>query len=219
MKGSFSRPQRRWTTVGIVAALALSLAVVTADAGASVWRAAGSGDAAAAKKKCKKKKHRSAAAAKKKKCKHKKKVVPTPPVVTPPKGPIDRIVLTWSGAADLDVHAWSNGLHDGWNEPLDDYEVQIPGTTYTNSAATPNRENIVELSPNPSPRPLTFGICYYAGMGGFDAGETQVTVTTVFSNGTPVTDSFPADYGDSFTDNQEEGGPTDPVEDWCPFVL
>jgi hypothetical protein len=201
-----------------VAVLALSLAVVTASAGASNWHAASAGDAVAAKKKCKKKGKKSAAVAKKKKCKKKKKAI-TPPVVTPPKGPIQRILLTWSGAADLDVHAWANGLHDGWNEPLDEYEVQIPGTTYTNSANTPNQERIVELSPNPSNRPMTFGICYYAGVGGVDAGDTDLSVTTVFSSGETTTDQLTASYGESFSDVRQQGGPTDPVEDWCPFTM
>jgi hypothetical protein len=216
LKGSFPKPTRRLSVLGLVAVLALSLAVVTASAGASSWHAASAGDAVAAKKKCKKK-HRSASSAKKKKkCKHKKKVTPTPPVVTPPRGPIERILLTWSGDADLDAHAWSNGLHDGWSELNDRYEIEIPGTTYENSNNTPNRERVVELNPNPSITPMTFGICYYAGPGSTDDGETDATVTTVFSSGASDTEVVPVDYGDALTHSNEEGGAPDPVEDWCP---
>ena len=206
---------RRLGRIGLVALLGLTLGLVTVTASharASSWQKAGA--TAAKKKKCKKKKHHSAAAAKKKKCKKKKHVTPAP--VTPPRGPIDRIVLTWPGAADLDAHAWSNGQHDGWNEAFGQYELQIPGTTYTSSFQTPNRETIVETNPNPSIRPMTFGICYYAGLDGVDAGDTTLTVTTVFSNGQASTDQLTASYGEAFLDNKGEGGLPDPVENWCP---
>jgi len=213
--GIHSLPVRRFGRIGLVALLGLTFALVTVAAGharASTWQKAG---ATEAKKKCKKK-HHSAATSKKKKCKKKKKHVTPAPVVTHPRGPIDRIVLSWSGAAAFDAHAWSNGLHDGWNEPLDEYELQIPGTTYTNSAQTPNRETITETNPNPSIRPLTFTICYYAGLGGVDDGDTALTVNTVFSNGQTATDHLTASYGDSFVDEFTQGGSPDPVADWCP---
>jgi hypothetical protein len=223
LNGSLSKPTRRWTLLGVVAVLALSLAVVTASAGASMWHAASAGDAVAAKKKCKKKKHRSAAAAKKRKCKKKKHATPVaPPVVTPPKGPIERILITWTGDADLDVHAWSNGLHDGWNETLTspggepgDYEVQIPGTTYDNSESGGDSESIVETNPNPSV-PMTFGICSYPIMGGETA---DVSVKWVLVDGTTQTDEFPLEFNDFTVDGDEQGGPPDPVDDWCPEAL
>jgi hypothetical protein len=215
--GILSLPARRWGRIGLVALLGLTMALVTltaSRASASTWHKVG---ATTAKKKCKKK-HKSAASAKKKKCKKKRHVIPPAPV-TPPRGPIDRIVLTWSGAADLDAHAWSSGLHDGWNETLGtdgEYEVQIPGTTYTASFQTPNRETIVETNPNPNIRPMTFGICYYAGPGETDSGDTDLTVNTVFSNGERTTDSFSVSFGDALVDNRAEGGPADPAGDWCP---
>jgi hypothetical protein len=214
LKGSYPTPTRRWTSLGVVAALALSLAVVTAGAGASTWHAASTGDAVAAKKKCKKK-HRSASAAKKKKCKKKKKQVVAPPAAPQPRGPIVRLDLTWSGDADIDGHAWSSGLHDGWNETIGtfgDYEVQIPETTYETSS---NHERITELNPNPNIRPLTFGICYYPSV---NAGVTDVTATTVFANGQSSTATVPLAYDDALTHSNEEGGPPDPVNDWCPQV-
>jgi hypothetical protein len=211
LRGRSSIPGRRWLLLVVVALLGVSVASVTASAGASGWHEAGA--TTAKKKKCKKKKHRSASSAKKKKCKKKKKA---PPVVTP-RGPIERIVLTWPGGADLDAHAWSNGLHDGWNEPFDEYERQIPGTVYEESNnASPNRERIVELNPNPNIVPLTFGICYYAGIFATDDGPVDATVTTVFTSGASNTQVVNVDFGDALVNSNAEGGAPDPVADWCP---
>jgi hypothetical protein len=211
LKGSLSKPNRRWTVLGIVAVLALSLAVVTASAGASIWHAASAGDAVAAKKKCKKKKHRSAAVAKKKKCKKKHKVI-APPA---PRGPIVRLDVTWSTDAEIDAHAWSNGLHDGWNDLIKDYETGIPGTTFeTNST----HERITELNPNPNISPYTFGVCNYPVLGG-DNQPTDITVTTVFSDGVSHTQVLHAEFGEAFTSDPEEGGPPDPFDEWCPGVV
>jgi hypothetical protein len=215
--GIHSLPARRWGRIGLVALLGLTLALVTltaSNANGSVWRDAG---ATVAKKKCKKK-HKSAATAKKKKCKKKKHPVVTPPAPQP-RGPITRLDVTWPGDADIDAHAWSSGLHDGWNEPLDHYEVEIPGTTYTGSFQTPNHETIVETNPNPSIRPLTFGLCYYPFSG--DHGETDVTVTTVFASGESSTTVIPMFFDDALVTqdtggNPIEGGDPDPVDDWCP---
>jgi hypothetical protein len=208
--GIYSLPVRRWGRIGLVALLGLTLALVTVSAGhanASVWHKAG---ATTAKKKCKKKKHKSAATAKKKKCKHKKKVTPAP-VVTPPRGPIVRLDVTWSTGAEIDAHAWSNGQHDGWNELLNDYETGIPGTTFETSNS---RERITELNPNPNISPYTFGICYYGF--GPNPGTTDITATTVFSDGVSHTQVLTADPGDSFTSDPEEGGPPAPLDEWCP---
>jgi hypothetical protein len=200
----------------------VGLAVTAVGVSASTWHAARAGDAVAAKKKhkCKKKKkHKSAATARKKKCKKKHKQTVAPPV-TPPKGPIERIRISWPGTADVDVHAWSNGLHDGWNETLDmgdgDYEVQIPGTTYDNSATGGNTESIVETNPNPSV-PMTFGICNYPFVD--DPEDADVTVTTVLSNGQSETDTVSLSVGGAVVDGLEEGGEPDPVDDWCPEPL
>ena len=206
---------RQWSTIALALAVALTIALVVGSVAES---SAAGPQAVAAKKKCKKKGKKSAAAAKKKKCKKKKKKNATPPtpVVTPPKGPIERIVISWTGASDLDVHAWSNGLHDGWNETIGldgDYEVQIPGTTYESSETLDNRERIVETNPNPSV-PMTFGICNYPFVA--DPEETDVTVTWVLANGTTQTDEFPLDFGDFIVDGDQQGGPPDPVDEWCP---
>ena len=217
--GIHSLPARRWGRIGLVALLGLTLALVSVTAaradGSVVWHKVG---ATVAKKKCKKK-HKSAAAAKKKKCKKKKKA----PVVTPPapqpRGPITRLDVTWPGEADIDAHAWSDGLHDGWNEVLNDYELEIPGTTYTASFQTPNHETIVETNPNPAIRPLTFGLCYYPFT--TDAGQADVTVTTVFASGESSTTTIPMEFDDALVTqdtggNPIEGGDPDPVDDWCP---
>jgi hypothetical protein len=209
LKGSLSKPTRRLTVLGVVAVLALSLAVVTASAGASIWHAASAGDAVAAKKKCKKKKHRSASAAKKKKCKKKHHVTPAPPAPQP-RGPIVRLDITWSGDAEIDAHAWSSGLHDGWNDLIGDYQAEIPGTTFETSS---NHEKITELNPNPTIKPLTFGVCYYPSS---DEGTTDITATTVFSDGVSHTQVLTADFGDAFTSDPQEGGPPDPFDEWCP---
>src|SRR5215210_1140742 len=157
--GIHSLPARRWGRIGLVALLGLMFLLVTARSNASTWHEASAGHAVAAKKKCKKK-HRSASSAKKKKkCKKKKKQVVAPPV-TPaaPKPPVVRAEITWSTDADIDVHAWSNGLHDGWDESLLANEAEIPGTTYEPSGST--RERIID-SANPSTVPLTFAVCDY----------------------------------------------------------
>jgi hypothetical protein len=205
---------RRWSILALVALLGLAVTFATTSASGAT-----SGHAVAAKKKCKKKGKKSATAAKKKKCRHKKKATPpASPVLTPPKGPVERIVITWTGDADLDVHAWSNGLHDGWNETLGadgDYEVEIPGTTYDNSEEGGDSERIVETNPNPSV-PMTFGICSYP----IPDGETaDVTVNWVLSDGTTRADEFDLAFNDFRVDNEEGGGPPDPVEEWCPEVL
>ncbi|HEY1238852.1 MAG TPA: hypothetical protein VGE91_10980 [Solirubrobacterales bacterium] len=201
-----------------MAALALSLTVVTAGAGASTWHATSAGDAVAAKKKhkCKKKKKgkKSATAAKKKHKKHKckkKKKAPAPPVVTPPRGPAVRLELTWSTDAEIDAHAWSNGLHDGWSVPLDNYETGIPGTTFETSST---HEKITEVSPGSTLLGMTFGICYFPT--GSDEGPTDITATTVFSDGVSHTEVLTAEYGEAFTSDMEEGGPPAPLDDWCP---
>jgi hypothetical protein len=83
LRGSLSLPTRRWTLIGVVALLALSVASVTASAGAhSGHRAV----ATVAKKKCKKGKKSATAA--KKKCKKKKKAVIPPAATTPPPAPL-----------------------------------------------------------------------------------------------------------------------------------
>jgi hypothetical protein len=219
--GIHSLPARRWARIGVVALLGLSFAVLTVTAGhanASIWRDAG---ATSAKKKRCKKKHKSAASAKKKKCKR-KHAAPTPPapVVTPPKGPIERIVLTWPGAADLDAHAWSNGLHDGWNETLNGgfgaNETEIPGTTYTSSDDTPNRETIVQTNPDPL-TPMTFALCYYPY--GPDDGDVTATVKTVHTDGVTDTDEVTMSLGQGLIEIGGEGGPPDDVNDWCPSVF
>jgi hypothetical protein len=215
--GIHSLPARRWGRVGLVALLGLIFALVTLTANrASAGQPA---HAVAAKKKCKKKKKSAAVAKKKKKCKHKKTVTTTPPVLTPPKGPIERIVITWTGGADLDVHAWSNGLHDGWNETLNGgnggYEVQIPGTTYQNSQSTGNNERIVETNPNPSV-PMTFGICNYPVL---PEDSADVTVNWVLVDGSTHTDEFVLAWDDFAVDDDAQGGPADPVDDWCPLAM
>jgi|tagenome__1003787_1003787.scaffolds.fasta_scaffold20549942_1 hypothetical protein len=212
--GIHSLPARRWGRVGLVALLGLTLALFTVTAsraGASDWHKAGA--TVAKKKKCKKKKKHSASSAKKKKCKKKKHATPVAPPVTP-KGPIERLLVQWTSGGDIDGHAWSDGLHDGWNESLDIYELQIPGTTYQHASI--GSERVVETNPNPS-RPMTFGLCYYAGPGSTDAGDTDITVTTVFANGSREVDNLTLSYGDALTDDASEGGPpsTD-VSDWCP---
>jgi hypothetical protein len=215
LKGSFPTPTRRWTVLGVVAALALSVAVVSTSAGASNWHAASAGDAVAAKKKCKKKKHRSASAAKKKKKCKKKKSVPVVPVapVPPagPKPPVVRADISWNSDAEIDLHAWSGGLHDGWDESLGDYDVEIPGTTYTHSSSS---EQITDAS-NPSTRGLTFGICNYG-----DAGTTDITVRVLYADGTVDNEQFDdTTEGDVFVDPLGEGGTPDPLADWCPAAL
>src|SRR4051812_1309260 len=145
--GIHSLPARRWGRAGFVALLGLTLALFTVTASraaASDWHKAGA--TIAKKKKCKKKKKHSASSAKKKKkCKKKHKGI-APPAPTP-RGPIVRLDVSWSTDAEIDAHAWSNGLHDGWSEVLVDYETGIPGTTFETSSS---RERITELNPNPN---------------------------------------------------------------------
>ena len=200
--GSFN-PARKLGLLALVALLGLAVTFTATSASG-----AGFGHAVAAKKKCKKKGKKSAAAAKKKKCKHKKA---TPPV-TPPRGPVERIKISWTGNADLDVHAWSNGLHDGWNQTLDNYEVQIPGTTYDNSQEGGDNETIVETNPNPSV-PMTFGICNYPFEG---ADSANVSVTWVLADGTTKSDQFELDFDDFRVELDPQAGPADPVDEWCP---
>jgi hypothetical protein len=204
-------PAPRLGRVGLVALLGLTLALVTVSAGhanASVWHKAGA--TTAKKKKCKKKKNRSASSAKKK-CKKKHKVV-APPAPTP-RGPIVRLDVTWSGDAEIDAHAWSNGLHDGWNDVIGSYETGIPGTTFETSST---RERITELSPNPNISPYTFGICSYPVPG---TEATDITATTVFSDGVSHTEVISANPGDAFTSDPEEGGPPAPLDEWCPAPM
>jgi hypothetical protein len=220
LKGSVRKTTSRWSVLGVVAALALSVAVVTATAGASSWHAASTGDAVAAKKKCKKKGKKSAAAAKKKgKCKKKKKKAtpPVPAVPPPPKPPIVRAEVSWSTDADIDVHAWAGGLHVGWNEFFGVNEVEIPGFTYEPSGS--GRERIIDTA-NPSTRGLTFGVCYYPDFEAGSAGPTDINVHVVYANGA-VEDFVFEDFveSESSTDPTEEGGAPDPVEDWCPLEI
>jgi hypothetical protein len=212
--GVSTHPARRWSLLALVALLGLAVTFATTSASG-----ASSGHAVAAKKKhgCKKKKGKKSAAAAKKKCKHKKTPAPTSPVLTPPKGPIERIRITWTGGADVDVHAWSNGLHDGWNETLGTegaYELQIPGTTFHHSETGGDNENIVETNPNPSV-PMTFGICNYPNALVDDA---DVTVKWVLADGTTKTDAGTLVWDDFLVEVDEQAGPADPVEDWCPQV-
>jgi hypothetical protein len=201
---------RRWSILALVALLGLAVTFATTSASSAT-----SGHAVAAKKKCKKKKGKKSATAAKKKCRHKRK--PTPPaspvLLTPPKGPIERILITWPSDADLDVHAWSNGLHDGWNEDEDENETEIPGTTYTSSEETPNRESIVETNPNPSV-PMTFGICNYPDG---NSNNAYVHVKWVLADGTTQTDEGTLDYDDFLVEEDEQAGPADPVDEWCPL--
>jgi hypothetical protein len=201
---------RRWSILALAALLGLAVTFATTSASSAT-----SGHAVASKKKCKKKSKKSATAAKKKKCRHKKAIPPASPVLTPPKGPIERIVISWTGNADLDVHAWSNGLHDGWNQTLDNYEVQIPGTTYDNSEEGGDNERIVETNPNPSV-PMTFGICSYP----ITDGETaDVTVNWVLADGTKRSDEFNLAFDDFRVEQDAQAGPADPVDEWCPEPL
>jgi len=191
----------------VVALLGLSVASVMATAGASGgWHAAHA--VTAKKKKCKKHKHRSATSAKKKKCKKKHKA----PVVAPPapKAPVVRAQISWSTDAEIDLHAWSGGLHDGWDESLGAFDIEIPGTTYEYTSSS---ERIIDS--NSSNIPLTFAICDY-----FDEASTDVTVQVIYQDGT-VDNEFFEDLttGDYLVDPRQEGGSPDPVEDWCPGVL
>jgi hypothetical protein len=203
LKGRSSLPGRRWALLVVVALLGLSVGSVTATAGASSWHEAG---ATTAKKKCKKKK-RSASSAKKKKCKKKKKHPVTPVTPPAPKSPVVRAQISWSTGAEIDLHAWSSGLHDGWDESLGAFDIEIPGTTYEYTSSS---ERIIDS--NPSNIPLTFAICDYD-----DAGSTDVTVQVIYQDGT-VDNEFFEDLttGDYLIDPREEGGPADPVADWCP---
>jgi hypothetical protein len=201
---------RRWSILVLAALLGLAVTFAATSA-----RSATSGHAVAAKKKCKKKGKKSATAAKKKKCGHKRNATPpASPVLTPPKGPIERIVITWPSEADVDVHAWSNGLHDGWNEDELQTEVQIPGTTYTSSDETPNHESIVETNPNPSV-PMTFGICNYPDG---NSNNAFVHVKWVLADGTTKTDQGTLEYDDFLVEEDEQAGPADPADEWCPEV-
>jgi hypothetical protein len=200
---------RRWSILALAALLGLAVTFAATSASGAT------GHAVAAKKKCKKKSKKSATAAKKK-CRHKRNATPpASPVLTPPKGPVERIVITWPSEADLDVHAWSNGLHDGWNEDKDQNETEIPGTTYTSSEETPNRESIVETNPNPSV-PMTFGICNYPDG---NSNNAFVHVKWVLADGTTKTDEGTLVYDDFLVEEDEQAGPADPVDEWCPEPL
>ena len=216
--GTNSLAACHWGRIALVALLALTFGLVTVAAGQASGRG---GDAVVAKKKCKKKGKKSAAAAKKK-CKRKHSVAPPttptqPTQPTQPASPVERVVLTWDGAADLDAHAWSNGLHDGWSEVQEAYLDEIPGTTYTSSDDTPNRETVVQTNPNPL-IPMTFSLCYYAG-GGNDAGDVTATVKSVHTDGIVDTDEVEMSYGQDVVEINGEGGLPDDPSDWCPAPI
>jgi hypothetical protein len=195
-------------TALVLAALTVALAISLGNIAES---SAGGSNAVAAKKKCKKKGKKSALAAKKK-CK-KKKAGPVVQPVPGPKPPVLRAEISWSGDADIDLHAWSSGLHAGWNEDDFVFENEIPGTVYESNA---NSERIIDNT-NPSTRGLTFGICYYPE---FDEGPTDINVHVVFADGTVDDEVIPdAEAGDPFVHTNEQGGPPDPVGDWCPGTM
>jgi hypothetical protein len=204
--GIHSLPARRWVQIGQIALLGLTLALVTVSAGHAT-----AGHAVAAKKKCKKGK-KSAAVAKKKKCKKKKKPSVAPPVATPPapKPPIVRMEATWSGDADIDIHAWSSGLHVGWDE-INGYELGIPGFTHEHPDSGGSER--ISDSANPSTRGLTFGVCNYEDETG---GTTEVSIRAVYADGSVDTPVFDLAEGSFSTDPAAQGGPADPVADWCP---
>jgi hypothetical protein len=63
-------------------------------------------------------------------------------------------------------------------------------------------------------RGLTFGICYYDDV---DGGPTDIQVHTVFANGSTSNDAIDdAEIGDAFVNSNQEGGPPDPLSEWCP---
>jgi hypothetical protein len=98
--------------------------------------------------------------------------------------PIVRADLTWSGGADLDLHAWdADGNHDGWDGNLFAYDVGIPGTAYEQLSS--NEERIVD-NRNPSTRPYAFGICYYPDP---DVGTAHGDMTFLTATGASL--SFP----------------------------
>jgi hypothetical protein len=213
LKVSVPTPTRRSAVLGVTAVLALSLAVVTASAGASGWHASSAGNAVVAKKKCKKKQgKKSAAVAKKKKCKKQKAPVPTLP--TAPKPPLVRAQISWNTDAQIDLHAWSNGLHDGWSESAGTDgadEIEIAGTTYTHNLSS---EQITDSS-NPSTIPLTFTICNYG-----DVGTTDITVQVLYADGTVDNEQFDGTTeGDFFADPFQQGGSPGPLADWCPAAV
>jgi hypothetical protein len=209
--GIHSLPARRWGQLGLVALLGLTLALVPVSAG----HAKGA-DAVAAKKKCKKK-HKSAAEAKKKKCK--KKVAPTPVAPTPPAptGPVVRADVTWtvSGGtdqADIDLHAFSNGAHTGYDWNTDNVVSEIPGVVNEPGFESAH-ERIVDNT-NPSRVGLTFAICsyYYA-----EADPAEVTYHFVFANGSVQDGVATMNPGDLKVIDPKEGGLITKTRDqWCP---
>jgi hypothetical protein len=212
--GIHSLPARRWGRIGLVALLGLALALVTVSAGH-----AKAGDAVVAKKKCKKKGKKSAAVAKKKKCKKKKHqtVVAPPPQVTPPAGPVVRADVTWtvSGGldeADIDLHAFSNGAHTGYDWDTDEVVSEIPGVINEPGFESAH-ERIVDNT-NPSTRGLTFAICsyYYAA-----ADPADVTYHFVFANGSVQDGVVAMIPGDLKVIDPKEGGIIIKARDqWCP---
>jgi hypothetical protein len=206
--GISSLSTRRWILLGLTALLAVAVAFATTSSSS-----ASAGHAVAAKKKCKKKGKKSATVAKK--CKKKKNPSVTPPVATPPapKPPIVRIEAAWSGDADIDIHAWSSGLHVGWDE-FNGYELGIPGFTHEHPDSG-GSERIID-SANPSTRGLTFGVCNYDDETG---GTTEVSIRAVYADGSVDTPVFDLEQGDFSTDPAEQGGPAHSVADWCPAAI
>jgi hypothetical protein len=204
---------RRWSALIAVALLGLAVAFATTSASG-----ASSGHAVAAKKRCKKGK-KSAVAAKKKKCKRKHAATPptTPTQPTQPSGPVVRADVTWTvtgvlDEADIDVHAFSNGLHTGYNENLSGEENEIPGLTGEPGFES-THERILDTN-NPSTVPLTFALCSYYYP---DADPAQVNYHFVFANGSAQDGSVSMIPGDIKGIDPKEGGLiTLGREKWCP---
>jgi hypothetical protein len=213
-----STSARRWSVLALAALLGLAMTLATTTASS-----ARSGDAVAAKKKCKKKKGKKSATAAKKKCKKKKSPAPAPtPVSEPPapQGPVVRADVTWTvtdvtDEADIDVHAFSNGAHTGYDEVSSTEENQIPNLVYEPGFESAH-ERILDNT-NPSTRGLTFALCsYFYPL----ADPAEVTYHFVLADGSAVDGVVTLNPGDLIGINPKEGGIiSKPREDWCPASI
>lgn len=177
--GIQSLPARRWSRIGLVALLGMTLALVTITAGHA--RAGQPGHAVAAKKKCKKKKKHSASSAKKK---HKCKKVHH--VVLPAPAPLVRATLAWAANNEVDLHAFdANGNHAGWVQttPTDGHVVNnIPsahhgGDSGSVTGGTETFTDDIFVSGGPSNREFAYVACLYSFTGTDDYTATFTGVT------------------------------------------
>jgi hypothetical protein len=198
----------RWLAIALVAALAVTLSVSVAGAGATQPRNAAGVKriAVAAKKTCKKKK-KGVTSAKKKKCKKKHKLsLP---------GPIVRATISWP-AGEVDLHAFdAAGNRSGIAFPCSSLPCPmsegIPNAVHSGDANDGGSETFTDnifVNGGSANREFAYAVCFYT--------STTVTFTIVNrlgqSQSIPITDSTGGGHSVTVT-----GGPGVPSSFGCPL--